>query len=176
MYFNMDYPHENSIRGLSMLIKDHVKDDFVIAEVGSFSGVSSEVFAQNCKEIHCVDAWSPYWEITDSSVMQIAESSFDKMASNYKNVRKVKSSSSEAVKNYPDEYFDFVYIDAAHDYINAKKDILLWLPKVKKGGIMAGHDYRYDSNIQVYEVVEEIFGKTYKIEKYPDSSWAVVLK
>ena len=35
---------------------------------------------------------------------------------------------------------------------------------------------KYAPNIQVYEVVEEIFGKTYKIEKYPDSSWAVKLK
>jgi predicted O-methyltransferase YrrM len=176
MYYNSDWPHENSVRGLLMLIEEHVKKDFVIAEVGSFSGVSSEAFAQNCKELHCVDAWEAYWEIQDSTKMKVAEASFDRMAANYENIKKVKSTSAAAVENYPNGYFDMVYIDAAHDYENAKNDVLLWLPKIKQGGIIAGHDYRYDPNIQVYEVVEEIFSKLYKIERYPDSSWVVTLK
>lgn len=36
---------------------------------------------------------------------------------------------------------DFVYIDAAHDYESVKADIAAWWPKVKPGGILAGHDY-----------------------------------
>lgn len=176
MYFNNDYPFENSVRGLQMLIDDHVKEDSVVAEIGSFSGVSSETFAQKCKELHCIDAWSTYWEITHESIMKVAETAFDNMIKNYTNIKKIKSLSKEAVQNYPDKFFDLIYIDAAHDYESAKTDIIMWLPKLKNGGIMAGHDYRYAPNIQVYEVVEEIFGKTYKIEKYPDSSWAVKLK
>lgn len=172
MYY-ADHPFVNSIRGLNMLIEDHVKEDFKIAEVGSFSGVSSETLAQKCKELHCIDAWSPYWEINNGDVMKIAEANFDKMAENYQNIKKVKLNSSDAAQQYPDHFFDLIYIDAAHDYANAKRDITVWLPKLKKGGVMAGHDYRYDTNIQVYEVVEEFFGNTHKIEKYPDSSWAV---
>jgi predicted O-methyltransferase YrrM len=176
MYFSSEHPHENSVRGLQMLIADHVKKDSVIAEVGSFSGVSSEMFALNCKELHCVDAWEAYWEIADPSVMANAEFAFDKMSANYSHIRKVKSASANAVLKYPDGFFDLVYIDAAHDYESAKRDIFLWMPKLKAGGIMAGHDYRHDPEIKVYEVVEEIFGTKYKIEKYPDSSWAVKLK
>lgn len=159
-----------------MLIEEHVKEDFVIAEIGSFSGVSSELFAQNCKELHCIDSWLPYWEITQSEFMQTAETNFDEMAKHYSNIVKIKNSSEEAVKSYPDSHFDMVYVDAAHDYENAKKDIQLWLPKLKKGGLIAGHDYRYDVRIKVYEVVEELFGETHSIQKYPDSSWIIKLK
>jgi predicted O-methyltransferase YrrM len=44
-------------------------------------------------------------------------------------------------KNYTNEYFDIVYIDASHEYEYVKEDILAWLPKVKKGGIICGDDY-----------------------------------
>lgn len=35
----------------------------------------------------------------------------------------------------------FVFIDASHDYYSVKRDIVSWLPKVKDGGVLAGHDY-----------------------------------
>ena len=34
-----------------------------------------------------------------------------------------------------------MYIDARHDYESVKEDLEHWLPKVKLGGIVAGHDY-----------------------------------
>jgi hypothetical protein len=74
---------------------------------------------------------------------------------------------------FQDKSLDFVYIDAAHDYENVKKDILAWLPKVKNGGYIAGHDYRYDPNIGVYEAVNDIFVEEYKIVTFPDSSFVV---
>lgn len=37
--------------------------------------------------------------------------------------------------------FDFVYIDADHSYAAAKADIEAWLPLVRPGGILAGHDF-----------------------------------
>jgi predicted O-methyltransferase YrrM len=79
----------------------------------------------------------------------------------------------EAASSFGPESVDLVYIDAAHDYENTATDIRTWLPKVRKGGILAGHDYRYDPQIQVYEAVNEIFGQDYKIETYPDSSWTI---
>ncbi len=47
----------------------------------------------------------------------------------------------EAVKNYEDNKFDFIYIDACHTYDCVKKDLNDWLPKLKKDGLMCGHDY-----------------------------------
>jgi hypothetical protein len=52
-----------------------------------------------------------------------------------------KMSSVEAAKRVSDEALDFVYIDADHDYEHCKQDLEAWFPKVRHGGLVAGHDY-----------------------------------
>jgi len=53
----------------------------------------------------------------------------------------IPKSSEAAASMYSDGMLDFVYVDADHHYENVCKDIMAWIPKLKKGGIMAGHDY-----------------------------------
>ena len=53
-----------------------------------------------------------------------------------------------------DEQFDFVFIDSSHLYEMTKAEIRLWLHKVKKGGILAGHDYC--DNEEVRKAVDEL--------------------
>jgi len=174
--FYADYGiRHNQLKGLKMLIDEYLNDNSVMVEIGSFAGVSSELFALHCKELHCVDLWDPYWEITDKQRIEFAEFSFDKMSKNYENIYKVKKNSVEASKDFKDGSLDLVYIDAAHDYDSVKQDILTWLPKIKKGGFIAGHDYRYDPNIGVYEAVNDIFVNDYKIISFPDSSFIITV-
>ncbi len=54
----------------------------------------------------------------------------------------MRTTSMEAVKKFKDCSLDFVYIDAAHDFNNVMLDLIHWVPKVKIGGIVSGHDYR----------------------------------
>jgi predicted O-methyltransferase YrrM len=173
MFYDDYNKRYNQLKGLKMLIDEYITENFVMVEIGSFAGISSELFALHCKELYCVDLWDPYWEITDKQRIEFAEFSFDKMIKNYENVYKVKKSSVEASKNFEDGSLDLVYIDAAHDYDSVRQDILTWLPKIKKGGFIAGHDYRYDSNIGVYEAVNDIFVNDYKINSFPDSSFII---
>lgn len=49
--------------------------------------------------------------------------------------------SAEIAGIMPDESFDWVYLDAGHDYQNAKADIEAWWPKVRPGGLFSGDDY-----------------------------------
>lgn len=65
---------------------------------------------------------------------------------------------------------DFVFIDGHHEYSQVLKDIVNYLPKIRKGGIIAGHDY-----IQVPDVtwaVEKIFKKE-DIHAGEDFTWWV---
>jgi hypothetical protein len=53
----------------------------------------------------------------------------------------IREPSLSASSLFQNDSLDFVYLDAAHDYKNVTFDIMTWLPKVKPGGILAGHDY-----------------------------------
>jgi hypothetical protein len=53
----------------------------------------------------------------------------------------IRGDSADTASFYEDESLDFVFIDASHDYESFKKDLTSWFPKVKIGGLIAGHDY-----------------------------------
>lgn len=53
----------------------------------------------------------------------------------------IKKLSTDAALDFEDESVDFVYIDGCHLMAEVEKDLRVWYPKVKKGGIFAGHDY-----------------------------------
>jgi hypothetical protein len=52
-----------------------------------------------------------------------------------------RMTSAEASEQIRDGELDFAYIDALHDYDSVKLDLECWFPKVRPGGILAGHDY-----------------------------------
>jgi hypothetical protein len=47
----------------------------------------------------------------------------------------------EAAERIPHHSLDFVYLDARHDYASVRDDLAAWHPKLRPGGIRAGHDY-----------------------------------
>ena len=64
----------------------------------------------------------------------------------------------EAAARFADKSLDFVWIDGNHEYEAVKADIMAWLPKVKAGGVLAGHDYFKSGKAtnQVIEAVDEL--------------------
>jgi hypothetical protein len=147
-------------------------------EVGVEQAMFSRVICLTADKLYGVDplkAYKGYREhVTQSKLDGFYEKVMQRMETyNFEFIRKF---SVDAAKDFEDESLDFVYIDANHDYESVKADIEAWLPKVKKGGIISGHDYcrRGNMNFGVIEAVNEKFSEItlYKGDKSP--SWMTI--
>jgi hypothetical protein len=71
--------------------------------------------------------------------------------------RIVQADSVHAATTFRDASLDFVFLDADHGYEAVRADIAAWLPKVKPGGLLSGHDYatRQDRTWGVIQAVDE---------------------
>ncbi len=68
----------------------------------------------------------------------------------------VRATSENGAKNFISGYFDFVFIDGNHFYESVKQDIALWLPKIKTGGYLFGHDYDLNEPYMISNVVKAV--------------------
>lgn len=147
-----------------------------MVEIGTLFGESSDLFATVFKKVATVD---PYDLIADSLpyrgrdyLMTEIESSFvENVLNNHPNLEKIKGFSVDAAKKYRKHSLDFVYIDADHRYEYVKMDIEAWLPKVKVGGFIGGHDYDPVRFEGVCQAVTECIGREVKV--FADTSWLV---
>lgn len=70
-------------------------------------------------------------------------------------INHIKDFSINASKNYKNNSLDFVFLDGNHIYKSVIADIEHWLPKIKIGGILAGHDYWNDTHYLYQEGVNK---------------------
>ena len=121
------------------------------AEVGVAQGYNSMMFLENIPGLNliCVDPWNLLrWnEVYPDAVNNLSP---------YKGATIIRQFSTEAAKLIPDNWLDFVYIDGDHGYQPCLDDINAWAPKVRKGGIVSGHDYiYYHTNVEVVTAVDD---------------------
>ncbi len=79
--------------------------------------------------------------------------------------------SPKAAEHFLDSSFDFIYIDALHDYESVKKDLNAWWPKLRQSGLFAGHDFNRNSWPGVVKAVEEFMqdkNKSFYLTTEPD--------
>jgi len=122
-------------------------------EVGVASGRFSEHFLRVNKNI--IFAWhmvEPFpksqlkgrFSISDSGTANFRKGSWVKNGvgtSTFKYFTKQLSLSSQLLRDLQEDFFDFIYLDGAHDYFNVKKELQEYYSKVSSGGLLAGHDY-----------------------------------
>ena len=75
-----------------------------------------------------------------------------------RNARLLKMGSKSAALVVPGP-IGFVFIDGDHSYEAVKADIAAWMPRIKPGGFLAGHDYG-DAHPGVKRAVLEAFGES----------------
>jgi len=83
-----------------------------------------------------------------------------------KRVKMLRMTSLDAASKFKDGTLDFCYIDGDHSLEGIYDDIKAWLPKVKIGGIVAGHDYKDGPR----SGINDFFGRQlpYKIKSVMD--------
>lgn len=156
---------------------DSVPDHGVFIEAGAWLGKSSSFlcdYAGDRIKIFIVDTWQGSQDELNSTHKLATETDIYVIFLENMGDRKftsIRKDSIEASKDFEDNSCDVVYIDMEHTYEAVKKDIEAWLPKVKNGGYIAGHDYAgYAPGVQ--KAVHEFFPKN-KITIMNAYTWIV---
>jgi hypothetical protein len=153
-------------------------------EIGSWLGRSAAFLAveilNSGKQIKfdCIDTWAGSDEHRYNDVV-VNNVLFERFLNNIRPAKEVitpiRKPSLEAVELYDDNSLDFVFIDASHDYENVLKDVKAWYPKVKSGGLFAGHDYvsGWDGVIQAVDEFMLENNYTLDIQSSKENTWGI---
>jgi hypothetical protein len=136
---------EEELRWLAEQAQKHTR----IVEIGCWLGRSTRALADNTLgTVWAVDTWHR------SSPELLGEldlhprgwlwAEWQRNLASRTNVIPVRLNSLEAAEVLRGEKFEFVFIDAAHDYRSVCDDILAWSRLVAPSGLLAGHDYHGD--------------------------------
>lgn len=114
------------------------------AEVGVHKGEWSSRILRRLPglKLFLIDLWESYPGYKDFPAAKVSEAYYTaiELTKGF-DVQFIKEWSHKAANQFMDESLDFVYLDANHTYEYVVQDLAAWAPKVKKGGIVCGHDY-----------------------------------
>ncbi len=169
-----------ALRELALL----VRPGGLLVEVGSFAGESTRVFLEAGRHVHAIDPWdnasrdrlhegapdfnpNHRWHFD----MSEAERRFDELLVLFPDrLTKRKGYDLQFADSYADGSLDAVYLDAVHTYEDTLAAIRRWQPKVRRGGLLCGHDY-VSWFPGVVEAIRETVGEPKRV--FADSSWLV---
>jgi hypothetical protein len=150
-----------SLRQLSL--RDQLPDllEELHLTTGAELGIQHAGFAKHtlgrwhsCKRYYIVDAWKHQENYADAANSPQAEqdAAFAQAKANVEPfgdvVRILRMWSNDAAVQVPDNSLDYVYVDARHDYCGVREDLNNWWPKLRSGGVFAGHDYLTHREVQ----------------------------
>jgi len=163
------------------------RKNLVGVEIGVGTGVNSKSIMENLnvRRLYLIDPYDKYSDYVkelkqsnnfSKKTVLLGEETAKKNLQKWKSkLIWLKDKSDMAVKSVVDK-LDFVYVDGNHERDYVKRDIELFWPKLKKGGLMAGHDFlpKFQG---VIEAVNEMF-KDYEVasittDKKPNVDWWV---
>jgi len=145
-------------------------------EIGTMQGVGAENLLSKLPSLtlHGIDPYSEYkdWCGTvfhgDNKFELEAQGRLERFGSRFILHRKT---SDDALSDFQDAYFDFIFIDGLHTYEQVLKDCRNYYSKLKPGGVYSGHDY----GPQIPDVVRAVDQFALEVEKivtpFPTTSW-----
>lgn len=129
-------------------------------EIGVERGLYSEVLCQSIPglQLSSIDMWQTYPAYRE----HVHQDKLDRFYAEAQtrlapyNTQLIKAFSVDASREFEDGSLDFVYIDAAHDFLNVTQDLYHWSRKVRVGGIIAGHDFKREKNDRYTNHVKDV--------------------
>lgn len=115
----------------------------IVVEVGVYEGALSKMLATlpTLEQLHVVDSWDGYYSRFGDEHMEKVAASVMSWAAGHPKVTIHRMDSSDAVALFSDEAIDFFHTDGDHSLAGVRRDLRMWAPKVKAGGILSGDNY-----------------------------------
>lgn len=140
------------------------------AEIGVYKGDFARWLCKGGLKLYGIDPWVPYDGYAYSNVHRMARQetlykSAKERLTPYPNCTLIRKTSMDALEDFEDGSLDFVFIDANHKFRYVAEDIVEWSKKVRKGGIVSGHDYAIKKDLQVKFVVDA-YVKAFNIKNW----------
>lgn len=159
--------HGNALEKLVQMV---LRENIMIVEVGSWKGYSTSVLAKSVADYHgsvfAIDHWLGGEETTKHDYAKKVD-----VYSIFKHnmivlgvwdiVHPLVMDSLTASQIFADGILDLIFIDADHRYEPFKKDVSAWLPKLRDGGILCGHDchgYYLEYPEELRKMIDEHLG------------------
>ena len=131
---------------------DTIKKELGIGIVGAEIGVNkgyNACYICNIikpKTLYLIDPWNNFFDPSSGEIIGEAQYLTTKeLLQPFICCNLIRKTSFEAISDFANESLDFVYIDADHSFNAVLSDAIRWYPKVKKNGILSGHDFTTSS-------------------------------
>ncbi len=137
------------------------KENLVGAEIGVYKGRNALEMLENLdiKKIYLIDNWSRKYG-GEEKCKRLLEDHLDKIVW-------LRGRSEIVYTHIGDGELDFAYVDGGHKVLQVTKDLEVYWPKVKEGGLMCGHDYQRNRKLGVRTAVDKFF-KNKKLQVHSD--------
>ncbi len=141
-HFELDTQHIQNLKILTnrSALLGVLPANAVVAEIGVAEGDFSEEILSitKPKELHLIDSWAH--DVRYDNLRPSVEARF---VTNIKcdQLFVHQGLSTTELSKFADHYFDWIYLDASHEYMPTAEELEHCRHKVKPNGIIAGHDY-----------------------------------
>ena len=147
-------------------------DNATFVEIGVWKGASIAFLAERIKDLkkniklYAIDGFDGYGEDSyfsdpDCKNNRLYETYLNNIKPLKKYITTIVGYSHDVYDQFSDESIDFLFLDGDHRYDGVMNDLILWYPKVKRGGVIGGHDYgQTHGECRVKDAVDDYFYDT----------------
>tara|TARA_B100000927_G_scaffold99332_1_gene80318 strand:+ start:3148 stop:3774 length:627 start_codon:yes stop_codon:yes gene_type:complete len=148
---------------------DKIPKNSILAEIGVDEGDFSERLYKKCdpEYLYLIDLWSSK-RYGEKKFNIVKNRFYDQLKKD--EVKIFRDDSISVVSNFNDNFFDWIYIDTDHSFNTTYKELITWKSKVKRNGIISGHDYMMGNWKKTYR-----YGVIEAVHKFcVEYSWEMV--